>query len=214
MNIDAVRLSAYLSSRLCHDLVSPIASVTNALDLLDEPGDAEQKQLYEDSLREAADKAKNTIMFLRYAFGSVGLQVGTADLHEFKRITEGYVRGYKPSIEWDITTDMLGFSHARLVMNMVMMAMPSLGRGGVIHVKVRDEAAGKTVTVTCKGDRVSLKEDVARAARGEEPEGGWRAENIQPYFSRLICDSLGGELHARQSADAVIFMATGLRNQA
>ena len=32
--IDPARLSAYIASRICHDLVSPVSSVTNALDLL------------------------------------------------------------------------------------------------------------------------------------------------------------------------------------
>ena len=56
-SIDPARLSAYIASRICHDLVSPISSVTNALDLMEEPGDHEMKAQAEDLLHDGAEKA-------------------------------------------------------------------------------------------------------------------------------------------------------------
>ena len=209
-SIDPARLSAYIASRICHDLVSPVSSVTNALDLMDEPGDPEMKVQAEALLREGADKAAARIQFLRYAFGSIGLSSGAADIHDARKITEAFVKSHKPSIEWDIQTDHLSFSHARLMMNLVIMATEALPRGGVVSVRIRSEVGGMTITLTAKGDRARLKDDVAAAVNGTEPVDGWRAENIQSLFARMICDDLGGELTAKQSDGQVIFMATGV----
>jgi len=209
-SIDPARLSAYIASRICHDLVSPVSSVTNALDLMDEPGDPEMKVQAEALLREGADKAAARIQFLRYAFGSIGLSSGAADIHDARKITEAFVKSHKPSIEWDIQTDHLSFSHARLMMNLVMMATEALPRGGVVSVRIRSEVGGMTLTLTAKGDRARLKDDVAAAVNGTEPVDGWRAENIQSLFARMICDGLGGELTAKQSDGQVIFMVTGV----
>ncbi|KJS24876.1 MAG: hypothetical protein VR75_12960 [Hyphomonadaceae bacterium BRH_c29] len=209
-SIDPARLSAYIASRICHDLVSPVSSVTNALDLMDEPGDPEMKVQAEALLREGADKAAARIQFLRYAFGSIGLSSGAADIHEARKITEAFVKSHKPSIEWDIQTDHLSFSHARLMMNLVIMATEALPRGGVVSVRIRSEVGGMTITLTAKGDRARLKDDVAAAVNGTEPVDGWRAENIQSLFARMICDGLGGELTAKQSDGQVIFMVTGV----
>jgi histidine phosphotransferase ChpT len=209
-SIDPARLSAYIASRICHDLVSPVSSVTNALDLMDEPGDPEMKVQAEALLREGADKAAARIQFLRYAFGSIGLSSGAADIHEARKITEAFVKSHKPSIEWDIQTDHLSFSHARLMMNLVIMATEALPRGGVVSVRIRSEVGGMTITLTAKGDRARLKDDVAAAVNGTEPVDGWRAENIQSLFARMICDDLGGELTAKQSDGQVIFMVTGV----
>jgi histidine phosphotransferase ChpT len=209
-SIDPARLSAYIASRICHDLVSPVSSVTNALDLMDEPGDTEMKVQAEALLREGADKAAARIQFLRYAFGSIGLSAGAADIHEARKITEAFVKSHKPSIEWDIQTDHLSFSHARLMMNLVIMATEALPRGGVVSVRIRSEVGGMTITLTAKGDRARLKDDVAAAVNGTEPVDGWRAENIQSLFARMICDGLGGELTAKQSDGQVIFMVTGV----
>ena len=48
-------------------------------------------------------------------------------------------------------------------MNLVMMAVDSLPRGGVIQVRIRNEVAGMTMTLTCKGDRARLKPEVQKA---------------------------------------------------
>lgn len=214
MNLDHARFAAFLSARLCHDIVSPAATMSLSLEMLDSPGSAEEKEQSERMLREGAHGVTATLQFLRYAFGSMGLQAGTADVHQFKKLTDEYLRFQKPSIDWDLGTPELSFAEARLIMNLVMVCLTATVRGGVIHVNVREENNQKTLTLTCKGDRLKLKEDVAKALKGEEPDHGWRPENIQPLFAKLTCDSLGGTLHARQMADGtVVFMATGIKPQ-
>ncbi|MCA8903011.1 MAG: hypothetical protein KDA53_17370, partial [Hyphomonas sp.] len=99
----------------------------------------------------------------------------------------------------------------RLMMNLVMMGTDALPRGGVINVRIRNEAAGMTMVLSCKGERAKLKDDTAAALTGGEPADGWRPENIQPYFARMLCEGLGGELSANQGDGQVIFMATGVR---
>ncbi len=213
MNLDHTRFAAFLAARLCHDIVSPAATMSLSLEMLDSPGSAEEKAHCERTLREGAQGVAATLQFMRYAFGSMGLQPGTADAQQFKKLTDDYVRFQKPSVEWDLATTELGFGHARLIMNLVLVALTATVRGGVIHIRVREEGGVKNVVVTCKGDRVVLKEDVAKALAGDEPESGWRPENIQPLFAKMTCDSLGGTLHAKATADGVVFMATGLRAQ-
>jgi len=213
MNLDPARFAAYIAARLCHDIVSPAATMSLSLEMLDSPGSPEEKAHSERTLREGAQSVAATLQFLRYAFGSMGLQPGTADVHQFRKLTEDYVRFQKPSLEWDLSTTEMGFGHARLVMNLVMVGLTCLVRGGVIHVRVREEGGVKNVVITCKGDRVVLKEDVARALAGDEPEGGWRPENIQPLFAKMTCDNLGGTLTARLTPDGVVIMATGLKQQ-
>jgi len=209
--IDPARLSAYIASRICHDLVSPVSSVTNALDLLNDPGDVEMKAQAQELLHDGAEKAGARIQFLRYAFGSIGLNAGAADIHEARKITENFVSSHRPNIEFDIQTDHLSFSHVRLMMNLVMMAIDCLPRGGLIHVRIRNEPAGMTITLTCKGERARLKPDLAKGLKGEEPEDGWRPENIQPLFAKMICDSLGGELTAKEGEETIIIMVAGIR---
>jgi histidine phosphotransferase ChpT len=213
MNLDPARFAAFIAARLCHDIVSPAATMSLSLEMLDSPSSPEEKAQSERTLREGVQRVAATLQFLRYAFGSMGLQSGTADANQFRKLTDDYVRFQKPSLEWDIGTAELGFEHARLIMNLVLVGLTATIRGGVIHIRVREEGGVKNVVITCKGDRVLLKDDVAKALAGEEPESGWGPENIQPIFAKMTCDSLGGTLIAKQTPDGVVFMATGLRLQ-
>lgn len=210
--IDPARLSAFIASYICHDLVSPVSSITNALDLMNDPGDPEMREKANELLHQGAESASVRLQFLRYAFGSIGLSDGAADRHEATRITEKFIATHKPSIDWDIQSDHLGFSHVRLMMNLVLIGLESLPRGGVLHVRIRDEAGGMTITVSAKGMRARLREETAAALRKQEPEGGWSARNVQPLFTRMLCDGLEGELSAvARGEEEVIIMAQSLR---
>ena len=39
------------------------------------------------------------------------------------------------------------------------------------------------------------------------------SQDIQPLFTKMTCDSLGGTLHAKTTPEGIVFMATGLRQQ-
>ena len=149
MNLDPARFAAFIAARLCHDIVSPAATMSLSLEMLDSPGSPEEKAHSERTLREGAQGVAATLQFLRYAFGSMGLQPGTADAHQFKKLTDDYVRFQKPSIEWDLSTTELGYGHARLIMNLVLVGLTATVRGGVIHIRVREEGGVKIVVVTC-----------------------------------------------------------------
>ena len=210
--IDPAHLSAYIASRICHDLVSSVSSITNALDFMDEPQESEMRAQAEKLLHDGADSAASKLKFLRYAFGSVGLSKGAADIHDAKTITERFVssHNYKPTIHWDIETEHLSFSHARLIMNMVMMAVDCLPRGGTIAVKVRNQTDGLGVSVTAAGERFKLREDTAAAADGTEPQDGWSARTVQPLFTRIIAEGLGGKLSVDPAEGEITIRATGL----
>lgn len=209
--IDSATLAAYIASRVCHDIVSPASSVSSAIDLLDEPNDAEMREQANSLLRDGAAKVEARLKFLRYAFGSMGLADGAADIHEAKSVTEKFVASHKPSVEFDIETDHLSYSHVRLMMNAVMLAMESLPRGGVITVRIRNEAAGMEISATAKGMRAVMKPDTRSILDGGEPAEGWSAQGIQPLFARMIGDSLGATFSYNEADESVTITASGIR---
>ena len=211
--IDPAHLSAYIASRICHDLVSSVSSITNALDFMDEPNDSEMRVQAEKLLHDGADSAACKLKFLRYAFGSVGLSKGAADIHDAKQITERFVasHNHQPEITWDIETEHLSFSHARLMMNMVMLALDCLPRGGTITIKVRNEPEGLETVVLATGKRFKLRDDTADAIAGTEPQDGWSARTVQPLFTRIIAEGLGGALRVEPREEEIALTVSGLR---
>ena len=209
--IEPSRLAAFIASRICHDLISPVASVNSALELMEEPGDADMKAQAEQLLHNGAESAAARIQLLRYAFGSAGLSDTAADRHDVRSIVEGFMNSHKPSIDWDIQTEHFSCGHARVLMNLVIMATAAIPRGGVVALKVHNDDAGLVLTATAKGPRARLSEFTEAALSGNTPEEGWSARTIQPLFAKMVVDDLGGSITATTAEEEITFIASGLR---
>ncbi|MEM7327154.1 MAG: histidine phosphotransferase family protein [Pseudomonadota bacterium] len=209
--IEPSRLAAFIASRICHDLISPVASVNSALELLEEPGDAEMKAQAENLLHNGAESAAARIQLLRYAFGSAGLSDTAADRHEVRSIVEGFMKSHKPSIEWDIETDHFSCGHARVLMNLVIMATAAIPRGGVVVLQVRNDTDGLSIAAIAKGPKARLSDFTHSALTSETPEEGWSARTIQPLFAKMVANDLSGDIAATAEDEQVTFLASGLR---
>ena len=209
--IESSKLAAFIASRICHDLISPVASVNSALELLEEPGDADMKAQAEQLLHNGAESAGARIQLLRYAFGSAGLSDTAADRHEVRRIVEGFMKSHKPSVEWDIDTDHFSCGHARVLMNLVIMATAAIPRGGVVNLRVLNDTNGLSIIAQAKGPKARLSEFTEAALSGNTPEEGWSARTIQPLFAKMVADDLDGDLIAVAAEEEITFTAKGLR---
>ena len=210
--LDPAFLTAFVSSRICHEMVSPISSVASALELMDDQGiDEEMRNMAEDLLREGSRKLQAQILFLRYAFGSMGMSDSIADIHAAKDIVNNYAALHHPSIEWDIATNHFSYFHTRLLLQMAHIGISSLPRGGVVTIRVHDHEGRPSIAVEAKGERVMLRDESTAAINGETPEGGWNARNVHMFFTVSVAEQLGSKLTAKQiGPDIVTYAAQDL----
>ena len=97
--LDPAFFMAFVSSRICHDMVSPISSVASALELLDdETIDEGMHDMAQDLLRDGSKKLQAYVLFLRYAFGSMGMSDSVADIHAAKDIINNFAELHHPSV--------------------------------------------------------------------------------------------------------------------
>lgn len=209
MLLEPTRLASYIASKICHDLVSPLGAGGSALDFMGDDSSPEMREQAEQLLISGTTRGLARLQFLRYAFGSMGLSHGAADLHEAKSLVEGYVGTHSGRVEWDLKADGLSFSQVRLMMNMVMLGLACLTRDGLMVVETRP---GETLEMilTATGRRARLAPDVDAALSRREPEDGWNPRTIQPYFTTLIVDEMGAKLTKEVGEEKVIFRATNL----
>jgi len=179
--MEASKLAALLASHICHELVSPVSSFKLVQDSLNDP---DMREYVEDLIRSSSETLEYKLTFLRYALGSVGMQDGYADLNEARTLCLNYMKGYRSELQWGNTPEITSFAQVRLVMNMMMIVSAAMPRGG--DVVISSEKVGDKVVlkVEGKGPRVLLNQERRDALNGVEPEGGWIAKVIQPYFAR------------------------------
>lgn len=210
--LDPAFYTAFISSRICHDMVSPISSVASALELLDDESmEPEMRAMAEDLLRDGAKKLQTYILFLRYAFGSMGMSDSVADIHAARDIINNYADLHHPSVEWDLETAQFSYFHTRLLMQMVHIGISSLPRGGVVTIRIKDHEGKPSIVIEAKGARAMLRPETEAAIEGSVPEGGWNGRNVHMLFAVQVAEQLGSKLTAtRTSENNVIYAAQNL----
>ena len=121
------------------------------------------------------------------------------------------MKSHKPSVEWQIETEHFSCGHARVLMNLVIMATAAVPRGGVVALGVRNDPDGLTITAQAKGPKARLADFVEATFAGNVPEEGWSARTIQPLFATMVASDIGGTISATAEEECVTFTAKGLR---
>ncbi len=209
MLLEPTRLASYISSKICHDLVSPLGAGGSALDFLGDDSAPELREQAEQLLISGTQRGLARLQFLRYAFGSMGLSNGFADVHEAKTIVEGYVDTHTGHVEWDIQAEGVTFSQIRVLMNLVMLGLACLPRNGKMVIEIRQNEK-IDIRLRASGQRSRLAADVKAALDRTEPEDGWNPRTIQPYYTTLIVDEAGATLTNEIVGDEIIFDVKGL----
>lgn len=94
-------LAATISSRICHDLISPIGAISNGLELLELSGVQQSPEIR--LISESAKNANARIKFLRLAFGNIdsGANVSMAEVND---ILSDYYSDPRIKLNWAIGT--------------------------------------------------------------------------------------------------------------
>ena len=128
-------LSAIVSARLCHDLISPMGAIGNGLELLQmsEGAGADELALINDSLATALAKLR----FFRVAFGPADRDARQS-FDEAAQITDGMFHG-RFTVNWKPTRGGMSRPTARLAYLAILCAEKSLPLGGVLEIDVVDD---------------------------------------------------------------------------
>lgn len=200
-----LKVAELLCSRLCHDLVGLAGAVNAGLELLAEGGvpPEEAAALAGQSGRQLADR----LAFYRLAFGYGGGE-GALALAEALKIARAHLKGGKitldlgPKSPWDS----LAKPSARLLLNLILLGVESLPRGGTLHLVVEARGPDVLLAVEASGPSAAFRPDLAEAL-GARTENGLTARNAQAYFTGCLARYLEGRLDVQAPAPERISLA-------
>jgi histidine phosphotransferase ChpT len=200
-----LEFSAFLVSRVCHDLVGPLGAVVNGLEVLEDERDAAMRADALKIVTSSAAQALARLQFMRLAFGAAGSAGAELDLGEVGRLVGGLFTTGRVSLEWDQANAQWPKDWAKLLMNAVLIGADCLPRGGVVRVDANayGEPPGFKVTATGTGARVS--EDVERALKGEVSEHD--ARGVQPVLTFRLAKTVNAGLTITPSEGVVTLVA-------
>lgn len=207
-NLLATDLASLISSRICHDLISPIGALNTAIEVLD---DTESKEMHEDALKLiklAASEASAKLSYLRIALGTNSTSKGVMNLDKLKLITENMFNTEKFSFNWDVSEIKLEKSIARILLNILMLSIQSIPRGGKVTIKIEEKSDKLKLVTSANGIKSRLDKQTEDAFKGTIPSEEIDGRVIQSYFTRILIDDLNGQIEAFKTDGNVIFNVT------
>ncbi len=223
MNVD-IKVVKLLSSRLCHDLAGLAGAVHNGMELVDEMGVDEGG----DALKmvfTSVEQLSARLGFFRMAFGLGGLSGRKPALAESRDIVEAYLQGGRVSLIWpeEEGADLAQTISApviRLLLNMVLVAIDALPRGGALDVTLAglDTEEGKPaigIAIKATGEGARLRDEL-RAALSFVDDGDnvsvLNAHNVHGFFCQQLARELSTEVEVLENDDEVQFAVLSITN--
>ena len=127
---------ALISSRICHDLASPISAIQNGLELLELLGLEQGPEL--DLLKDSVKSATQRIEFFRLAYGTASETVLISS-SEVLRILDGTLGNGRTRVDWDLSGD-IPRSHAKRAFLVLQCIDRVLPLGGDIRITSNGDA--------------------------------------------------------------------------
>jgi len=201
------RILELLSSRICHDLVSPVGAINNGIELMTELGDdagGDAVDLISSSVEQAAIRLK----CFRLAYGAAGSQggVGFKDVHE---IFNQWVSGCRSELVWDLNTCMGvespdGFM--KVLLNLLMFAEECNPGNGEIIVEPAADFQGMKITVT---GRPAFRDGAQDALEGTVDEENLDARSVHAYITGVFAKMFSVSIqHSQASPEKLQFSVT------
>ncbi len=205
IELQANDLAAMMCSRVCHDLINPVGAINNGLQSLEDPGQADMADLARQMVSNAAKQALARLEYARLAFGASSTAGTEFDTRECEKVARIMFEIEKPDLDWTITPVFLPKNKAKLMMNMLLIALTAVPRGGMITVSLNGEAGAEEIEIIAVSDpekkqRTFMPQGVVELLAGT-PEGGVEARNIQPFYTGLLARMSGMAVTASVDGD-------------
>ncbi len=200
-------LSALMCSRICHDLISPVGALGTALEVL---GDDSNVDMHGDALelvKMSAKQASSKLQYLRMAFGAAGSSKSSVGVDELKSLVGEMYGDGKIEISWNGDLAELEKSRARLLLNLVMLAVQAIPRGGQLTIICKSINGSDELVLRAQGRKARLDEAVEKTLAGRAPEDGFDGRTIQPFYAGMIVREIKGQVFATATEDEVVFKA-------
>ena len=189
-----IDLAALLSSRICHDLISPVGALSNGIEILAEEVDDEMRDQTIALLTHSVNEATGRLQMLRLAFGGSTSLGGVINVGDGEHAFREYLATSKVTLDWRTELEALPKPAMKLLMNLALVAAESIIRAGTLTVQAAASPGGVQLTATASGDRILVSDDVSAIFGGTATEESVDAKSVPAVLAMMLADELGGRI--------------------
>ena len=180
-----LHLAELMSSKLCHDLVNSVGSLSNGIELLSEMKGAVDKEAM-NLIARSANLTLVRLKFFRLAFGLNTTKTNT-NWDQFCHTIESYGLEYSTTITWQTNKHAgnLSDGEAKLLLNLFHVAITCLNRGGKMSIEISPKGLADKLKIIVGGKICNIKKPVYLAATEEQKLDDISPGEVTAYLASL-----------------------------
>jgi histidine phosphotransferase ChpT len=191
VTLDSLDLAALLCSRVCHDVISPVGAIVNGLEVLEDENDTSMRDFAFDLIRKSAKQASARLQFARLAFGAAGSAGASIDLGDAEQVARGMFQDDKVAFSWSAPRALFPKNRVKLLLNLIMIAINAVPRGGSVAVAVSGDAERCEFILRSKGLNARIPPHAEALIAGTPENGTVDAHGIQPFYAGMVARAAG-----------------------
>ncbi|MEX0627791.1 MAG: histidine phosphotransferase family protein [Cucumibacter sp.] len=207
VELKASDLAAMLCSRVCHDLISPVGAIGNGLEVLADPDQKGMAEFAQELIENSARQARAKLEFARLAFGASSTAGTEIDTRDAEKVSHSYVGTEKAAIDWKIPPTLLPKNKVKMLLNMVLISVGCVPRGGVVTVVSEGAPGAERFTITATGPKTLVPNGMPELLAGTPQDGRVDAQVVQPFYTGLLARETGMDLSLALTGGIVTFTA-------
>ncbi len=205
-----------LSSRLCHDIISPVNSLNFSISIIKEEKDQSAKEAF-DIANTSVNNLINRLTYFRIALGAASVGSEQSALKKTKELIVNLFQEKDVKMDWnkDIDDNLLKVAsndNMKLLLNLFLIIFYSVGKSATVSVYskyIDDTTIGFALSV--KGAGIKLGIDNIQALRLEIKEKDITPRNVQSYFTAILANDIDADLQVRDNMQEEIQIAFKLQ---
>lgn len=200
-----------LSSKLCHDLISPAGSITFSLSLLNEDKSLDNKEALNIAI-DSAESLAYKLSYFRMCLGAASLGKGEMALDKTKELLKDLFKekDIKINFSKEVNATLLTIAtsdNLKLILNLFLIVFYTIQRTASIAVYAKDLGDKIGFAVVVKGSGIKLRLDSIQALKGEITEDDVTPSNVHSYFTVLLANHLNAKLDVRDNMQDEVQLA-------
>jgi histidine phosphotransferase ChpT len=207
VSLDSLDLAALLTSRVCHDVINPVGAIVNGIEVLEDDKDGEMREFALGLIKKSARQASARLQFCRLAFGAAGSAGAAIDTGDAESVSRNFVTDDRTTFNWTGSRVYMPKNKVKLLLNLVVIALTAIPRGGSIEVTISGMAELPDFLVTAKGQNSRIPPQVEALLSGQSETGTIESQTIQAFYAGLVARAAEMSVSVSMEADTVSIKA-------
>ncbi|WP_169568111.1 histidine phosphotransferase family protein [Sneathiella limimaris] len=206
-----LKLTALMSSKLCHDIIGPVGAVNNGIELLQDESNADMREQAVELVSQSAGEAAARLQFYRLAYGLASGMGAEVSVRDARALCRSFLSFGKVELDWPDEAggaENLPKEAIKVICNLTAIAAGALSRGGKLVVS-GDVADGNwSFEFRAAGMRAGLREEITKTLVDGYNEEELSTQNVGAQYMMAICENYGFKVEiASMEEDLVVLTA-------